>query len=100
MAAAAAAAADRVPDVELPPLDPNEVSARQFRNRRKVIIRGLPADVSKQVGSEVGPGGGSGAYRGLRGGSEACRGLRGLREGGGIKGAVGPEGGSGVSVGT
>ncbi|XP_040550397.1 ribonucleoprotein PTB-binding 1 isoform X1 [Gallus gallus] len=51
--AAAAAAADRVPDVELPPLDPNEVSARQFRNRRKVIIRGLPADVSKQKVHEM-----------------------------------------------
>ncbi|XP_061469748.1 ribonucleoprotein PTB-binding 1 isoform X2 [Rhineura floridana] len=39
---------------ELPPLEPAEVrsrlerSARQFRNRRKVIIRGLPSDVANQ----------------------------------------------------
>ncbi|NWV41043.1 RAVR1 protein, partial [Grantiella picta] len=44
----------RAPEEELPPLDPAEVrsrlehSARQFRNRRKVLIRGLPADVSNQ----------------------------------------------------
>ncbi|RMB93818.1 hypothetical protein DUI87_29810 [Hirundo rustica rustica] len=44
----------RAPEEELPPLDPDEVrnrlehSARQFRNRRKVLIRGLPADVSNQ----------------------------------------------------
>ncbi|XP_068034985.1 ribonucleoprotein PTB-binding 1 isoform X2 [Anomalospiza imberbis] len=42
------------PEEELPPLDPAEVrsrlehSERQFRNRRKVLIRGLPADVSNQ----------------------------------------------------
>ncbi|XP_062367855.1 ribonucleoprotein PTB-binding 1 [Cinclus cinclus] len=45
---------DRVPEEDLPPLDPAEVrsrlehSARQFRNRRKLLIRGLPADVSNQ----------------------------------------------------
>ncbi|XP_032939577.1 ribonucleoprotein PTB-binding 1 [Catharus ustulatus] len=44
----------RVPEEDLPPLDPAEVrsrlehSERQFRNRRKVLIRGLPADVSNQ----------------------------------------------------
>ncbi|XP_062454383.1 ribonucleoprotein PTB-binding 1 isoform X1 [Rhea pennata] len=44
----------RAPEEELPALDPAEVrsrlerSARQFRNRRKVLIRGLPADVSNQ----------------------------------------------------
>ncbi|KAH0628723.1 hypothetical protein JD844_010171 [Phrynosoma platyrhinos] len=42
------------PEEELPPLEPAEVgsrlerSARQFRNRRKVLIRGLPADVANQ----------------------------------------------------
>ncbi|CAN8175398.1 unnamed protein product [Coccothraustes coccothraustes] len=42
------------PEEELPPLDPAEVrsrlehSERQFRNRRKVLIRGLPADVTNQ----------------------------------------------------
>ncbi|KAM7026464.1 LOW QUALITY PROTEIN: ribonucleoprotein PTB-binding 1, partial [Acridotheres tristis] len=45
---------DRAPEEELPPLDPAEVrsrlehSARQFRNRRKILIRGLPADVTNQ----------------------------------------------------
>ncbi|NXM36914.1 RAVR1 protein, partial [Oxyruncus cristatus] len=44
----------RAPEEELPPLSPAEVrsrlerSARQFRNRRKVLIKGLPADVSNQ----------------------------------------------------
>ncbi|XP_074932192.1 LOW QUALITY PROTEIN: ribonucleoprotein PTB-binding 1 [Phalacrocorax aristotelis] len=44
----------RAPEEELPTLPPAEVrsrlerSARQFRNRRKVLIRGLPADVSNQ----------------------------------------------------
>ncbi|NXK81385.1 RAVR1 protein, partial [Amazona guildingii] len=44
----------RAPEEALPPLDPAEVrsrlarSARQFRNRRKLLIRGLPADVSNQ----------------------------------------------------
>ncbi|NXW66191.1 RAVR1 protein, partial [Eurystomus gularis] len=44
----------RAPEEELPMLEPAEVrsrlerSARQFRNRRKVLIRGLPADVSNQ----------------------------------------------------
>ncbi|XP_054859449.1 ribonucleoprotein PTB-binding 1 isoform X2 [Eublepharis macularius] len=42
------------PEEELPPLEPAEVrgrlerSARQFRNRRKVLIRGLPADIANQ----------------------------------------------------
>ncbi|XP_074710769.1 ribonucleoprotein PTB-binding 1 [Strix uralensis] len=51
---AAAAGLGRAPEEELPVLDPAEVrsrlerSARQFRNRRKVLIRGLPADVSNQ----------------------------------------------------
>ncbi|XP_075773893.1 ribonucleoprotein PTB-binding 1 isoform X2 [Pelodiscus sinensis] len=44
----------RAPEEELPALDPAEVrarlerSARQFRNRRKVLIRGLPGDVTNQ----------------------------------------------------
>ncbi|KYO30388.1 ribonucleoprotein PTB-binding 1 isoform X1 [Alligator mississippiensis] len=44
----------RAPEEELPALDAAEVrsrlerSARQFRNRRKVLIRGLPADVTNQ----------------------------------------------------
>ncbi|XP_062975379.1 ribonucleoprotein PTB-binding 1 isoform X3 [Elgaria multicarinata webbii] len=62
--AAAVAAAGSVPspeealanaaEEEMPPLEPGEVgsrlerSARQFRNRRKVLIRGLPADVANQ----------------------------------------------------
>ncbi|XP_039370004.1 ribonucleoprotein PTB-binding 1 [Mauremys reevesii] len=43
---------DRVPEEELPSLDPAEVRSRlersshQFRNRRKVLIRGLPGDVT------------------------------------------------------
>lgn len=51
----AAAGPGRAPEEELPVLEPAEVrsrlerSARQFRNRRKVLIRGLPADVSNQV---------------------------------------------------
>ncbi|XP_074786005.1 ribonucleoprotein PTB-binding 1 [Athene noctua] len=51
---AAAPGLGRAPEEELPVLDPAEVrsrlerSARQFRNRRKVLIRGLPADVSNQ----------------------------------------------------
>ncbi|XP_044299729.1 ribonucleoprotein PTB-binding 1 isoform X2 [Varanus komodoensis] len=60
----AAAAAELAPSLEegsanapeevFPPLEPAEVtsrlerSARQFRNRRKVLIRGLPADVANQ----------------------------------------------------
>ncbi|XP_039184229.1 ribonucleoprotein PTB-binding 1 isoform X2 [Crotalus tigris] len=42
------------PEEVLPPLEPTEIesrlerSARQFRNRRKVLIRGLPADVANQ----------------------------------------------------
>ncbi|XP_058026203.1 ribonucleoprotein PTB-binding 1 isoform X3 [Ahaetulla prasina] len=42
------------PEEILPPLEPTEIagrlerSARQFRNRRKVLIRGLPADVANQ----------------------------------------------------
>ncbi|XP_064258107.1 ribonucleoprotein PTB-binding 1-like isoform X3 [Passer domesticus] len=45
---------DLAPEEALPPLDPAEVrsrlehSERQFRNRRKVLIRGLPADVTNQ----------------------------------------------------
>lgn len=45
---------DRVPEEELPSLDPAEVRSRlersshQFRNRRKVLIRGLPGDVTNQ----------------------------------------------------
>ncbi|KAM4880202.1 ribonucleoprotein PTB-binding 1 [Sylvia borin] len=52
--AEAAAGAARAPEEELPPLEPAEVrrrlehSERQFRNRRKVLIRGLPPDVSNQ----------------------------------------------------
>ncbi|CAM5169808.1 unnamed protein product [Eretmochelys imbricata] len=44
----------RVPEEELPSLDPAEVRSRlersshQFRNRRKVLIRGLPGDVTNQ----------------------------------------------------
>ncbi|ETE67060.1 Ribonucleoprotein PTB-binding 1, partial [Ophiophagus hannah] len=42
------------PEEVLPPLESTEItgrlerSARQFRNRRKVLIRGLPADVANQ----------------------------------------------------
>ncbi|XP_043388601.1 ribonucleoprotein PTB-binding 1 isoform X5 [Chelonia mydas] len=45
---------ERVPEEELPSLDPAEVRSRlersshQFRNRRKVLIRGLPGDVTNQ----------------------------------------------------
>lgn len=52
----------RAPEEELPVLDPAEVrsrlerSARQFRNRRKVLIRGLPPDVSNQVPGTGAPG--------------------------------------------
>ena len=41
------AAERRVPEEELPPLDPEEIrkrlehTERQFRNRRKILIRGL-----------------------------------------------------------
>ncbi|XP_014448349.1 ribonucleoprotein PTB-binding 1 [Tupaia chinensis] len=44
----------RVPEEELPPLDPEEIqkrlehTERQFRNRRKILIRGLPGDVTNQ----------------------------------------------------
>ncbi|XP_075402956.1 ribonucleoprotein PTB-binding 1 isoform X2 [Tenrec ecaudatus] len=44
----------RVPEEELPPLDPDEIrkrlehTERQFRNRRKILIRGLPGDVTNQ----------------------------------------------------
>uniref|UniRef100_A0A8B9EKC2 Ribonucleoprotein PTB-binding 1 n=1 Tax=Anser cygnoides TaxID=8845 RepID=A0A8B9EKC2_ANSCY len=47
------------PEEELPPLEPAEArsrlerSARQFRNRRKVLIRGLPPDVSNQEVHEL-----------------------------------------------
>lgn len=45
----------RTPEQELPPLDPEEIrkrlehTERQFRNRRKILIRGLPGDVTNQV---------------------------------------------------
>ena len=45
----------RAPEEELPPLDPEEIrkrlehTERQFRNRRKILIRGLPGDVTNQV---------------------------------------------------
>ncbi|XP_030735494.1 ribonucleoprotein PTB-binding 1 isoform X2 [Lagenorhynchus albirostris] len=44
----------RAPEEELPPLDPEEIrkrlehTERQFRNRRKILIRGLPGDVTNQ----------------------------------------------------
>ncbi|XP_066129093.1 ribonucleoprotein PTB-binding 1 isoform X2 [Saccopteryx bilineata] len=44
----------RTPEEELPPLDPEEIrkrlehTERQFRNRRKILIRGLPGDVTNQ----------------------------------------------------
>uniref|UniRef100_G3TUE1 Ribonucleoprotein PTB-binding 1 n=1 Tax=Loxodonta africana TaxID=9785 RepID=G3TUE1_LOXAF len=44
----------RFPEEELPPLDPEEIrkrlehTERQFRNRRKILIRGLPGDVTNQ----------------------------------------------------
>ena len=49
------AAERRAPEEELPPLDPEEIrkrlehTERQFRNRRKILIRGLPGDVTNQV---------------------------------------------------
>lgn len=45
----------RAPEEELPPLDPEEIrkrlehTERQFRNRRKILIRGLPGEVTNQV---------------------------------------------------
>ncbi|XP_024601503.1 ribonucleoprotein PTB-binding 1 isoform X2 [Neophocaena asiaeorientalis asiaeorientalis] len=44
----------RAPEEELPPLDPEEIrkrlehTERQFRNRRKILIRGLPGDGTTQ----------------------------------------------------
>nr|XP_020029900.1 ribonucleoprotein PTB-binding 1 isoform X1 [Castor canadensis] len=44
----------RAPEEELQPLDPEEIrkrlehTERQFRNRRKILIRGLPGDVTNQ----------------------------------------------------
>ncbi|ERE74705.1 ribonucleoprotein PTB-binding 1-like protein [Cricetulus griseus] len=44
----------RAPEQELLPLDPEEIrkrlehTERQFRNRRKILIRGLPGDVTNQ----------------------------------------------------
>ncbi|KAM6168448.1 ribonucleoprotein PTB-binding 1 isoform 2-T2 [Erethizon dorsatum] len=44
----------RAPEEELPPLDSEEIrkrlehTERQFRNRRKILIRGLPGDVTNQ----------------------------------------------------
>lgn len=49
------AAERRAPERELPPLEPDEIqrrlehTERQFRNRRKILIRGLPGDVTNQV---------------------------------------------------
>ncbi|XP_059950160.1 ribonucleoprotein PTB-binding 1 isoform X2 [Mesoplodon densirostris] len=46
--------AERRAPEELPPLDPEEIrkrlehTERQFRNRRKILIRGLPGDVTNQ----------------------------------------------------
>ena len=60
------AAERRAPEEELPPLDPEEIrkrlehTERQFRNRRKILIRGLPGDVTNQVWG----GGGAGGERG------------------------------------
>lgn len=55
------AAERRAPEEELPLLDPEEIrkrlehTERQFRNRRKILIRGLPGDVTNQVwGGSVG----------------------------------------------
>ncbi|XP_049644405.1 ribonucleoprotein PTB-binding 1 [Suncus etruscus] len=48
------AAERRAPEEELPPLDAEEIrkrlehTERQFRNRRKIRIRGLPGDVTNQ----------------------------------------------------
>ncbi|XP_039729169.1 ribonucleoprotein PTB-binding 1 isoform X7 [Pteropus medius] len=48
------AAERRAPEEELLPLDPEEIrkrlehTERQFRNRRKILIRGLPGDVTNQ----------------------------------------------------
>ncbi|KAM5233084.1 ribonucleoprotein PTB-binding 1 isoform 4-T4 [Hipposideros larvatus] len=48
------AAERRAPEEELPLLDPEEIrkrlehTERQFRNRRKILIRGLPGDVTNQ----------------------------------------------------
>ncbi|XP_058514038.1 ribonucleoprotein PTB-binding 1 isoform X2 [Ochotona princeps] len=48
------AAERRAPERELPQLDPDEIrrrlehTERQFRNRRKILIRGLPGDVTNQ----------------------------------------------------
>lgn len=71
------AAERRAPEEELPLLDPEEIrkrlehTERQFRNRRKILIRGLPGDVTNQVW-----GVGVGAWRGnttvrVRGGNRA-----------------------------
>lgn len=52
------AADRRAPEEQLPPLDAEEIrkrlehTERQFRNRRKIRIRGLPGDVTNQVASE------------------------------------------------
>lgn len=112
----------RAPEEDLPPLDPAEVrsrlehSARQFRNRRKVLIRGLPADVSNQVrrgnrerreGGNGKPGTGTGV-RGMRvgtgnreeerGGAEGEPGM-GMREGTGRGIGNGAGRGSGLGSG-
>lgn len=91
----------RAPEEELPLLDPEEIrkrlghTERQFRNRRKILIRGLPGDVTNQVWW----GGGEGAWReippcacageagdtkvGVRGGVSAGQSNRGIHAGSG-----------------
>lgn len=93
------AAERRAPEEELPPLDPEEIrkrlehTERQFRNRRKILIRGLPGDVTNQV---WGGGKRGGKYHlarargepgdtnaGLRLGASAGESKRGISEGSG-----------------
>lgn len=71
------AAEHRAPEEELPPLDPEEIrkrlehTERQFRNRRKILIRGLPGDVTNQVwGGLCGSVAGNTTVR-VRGGNQA-----------------------------
>lgn len=71
------AAERRAPEEELPPLDPEEIrkrlehTERQFRNRRKILIRGLPGDVTNQVwGGPCGSVAGNTTVR-VRGGNRA-----------------------------
>lgn len=67
----------RAPEEELLPLDPEEIrkrlehTERQFRNRRKILIRGLPGDVTNQVwGGRCGSVAGNTTVR-VRGGTRA-----------------------------